>query len=223
MASQTNSPVARGETAVPAEQADMRVMEALDAQTRDRIERVRAFADEVRNAIRTLRREAHGLKQSELAERLGVSTSTVSRLESGNGLSGLDLELVLFAFAELNAAPMLTLLDPSSPGAGQVVDFTSWPETRALNRGGQAAAQSDATVETQAIAASHQRGHRAATVESLDAVAYGLQSELRAMRLELTRLSDQFSAPAKSTTASAASAGARVSPNDKASASGASS
>jgi len=220
MANQTSKRTARGETAKPAEEADANVLNALDPQTSERIERVRAFADEVREAVRTLRRDAHGLSQGDLAGRLGVSTSTISRLESGHGLSGLDLELVLLAFAELGASPLLTLLDPNAPGAGQVLDFTTWPETAESERGRRSPERLQAaTVETRAMAASVETGgSRSFGAESLDAVAYGLQSELKAMRMELSRLSDSVNKPAQaSTPASRTGAG-----SNKASASGAS-
>lgn len=220
MANQTSKRTNRGDTSKPAEEADANVLNALDPQTSERIERVRAFADEVRDAIRTLRRDAHGLNQGELADRLGVSNSTISRLESGHGLSGLDLDLVLLAFAELGASPMLTLLDPNAPGAGQVVDFTTWPETVESERGRRAPERHRAaTVETEAMAASLETGRSRSTgAENLDAVAYGLQSELKAMRMELSRLSDSVGKPARASTP----AGRTGTGSNKASARGAS-
>lgn len=181
--------------AVPAAEAQEQVFEALDGETRGRIERVRAFADEIRQAIRGLRKDAHGLKQSELAERLGVSTSTISRLESGKGLAGLDLEVALLAFAELQAAPMLTLLDPNSPGAGQVIDLTTWSE-RVSGAGAGSEAGSDtvvsaaARVENEPLAASVKQTQSGEQTQ-WPAVAYGLQSELKAVRSEISRLSDR--------------------------------
>jgi DNA-binding transcriptional regulator YiaG len=220
MSNNTSKLTASGGTAKSAEEADANVLNALDPQTSERIERVRAFADEVRDALRTLRRNAHGLSQGDLAERLGVSTSTISRLESGRGLSGLDMQLVLLTFAELGASPMLTLLDANAPGASQVVDFTTWPDTANSKPGHRTPEQLRNTmVETETMAASFQTGQSGSVgAESLDAVAYGLQSELKAMRMELSRLSDCVGKPDHKS----APTGGTGTGSDKASASGAS-
>ena len=157
---------AKREAAIPAQDADAEVLREFDESTRSRVERIRQFGDAVRTAIRS-RRQSYALKQAELAERLGVSVSTVSRLESGRGISGMDFEVALSALAELGAEPMLTLLDPNAPGACEVIDMTL----------------------TEPAAAPRGLGSEDAMF-SHPAVAVGLKSELKAMREEMSRLTD---------------------------------
>ena len=179
---------ASGDKALSAQDAEAEVLREFDDATQRRMERIRQFADAIRVAIRTRRRQHFRLTQAQLAERLGVSVSTISRLESGRGISGLDFEVAIAAIAELDAEPMLTLLHPGSPGACEVADLT-WPERRsgqprlAEAAGLQACEEPQGATEPSGLSS----GNRTL---SDAAVAVGFQSELEAMRKEMLRLTE---------------------------------
>lgn len=189
---------ANREGAIPAQDAEAEVLREFDDATRTRVERIRQFADAIRAAIRSRRRQTPDLTQAKLAERLGVSVSTISRLESGRGISGLDFEVALSALAELGAEPMLTLLDPDAPGTCEVIDMTlsRQPASR-QPASGQPAEQprlaKAATLgegdETQVSPQPVRLGSESATLSD-PAVAVGFQSELEAMREQMSRLTD---------------------------------
>lgn len=181
---------AKRDEASTARDAEAEILGALEEPTRTRIARVQQFADAIRSAIRNRRRQTDDLTQTELAKRLGVSVSTISRLESGRGIAGIDFAVALSALAELGAAPTLTLLDADAPEAYAVVDRTrtghAAQQAAEEPRLAQAATLS-AEGETQPSAASSGSGSREAPVSDLAASA-GVQSELEAVREEMARL-----------------------------------
>ena len=177
---------AKRDEASTARDAEAEILGALEEPTRTRIARIQQFADAIRSAIRNRRRQTDDLTQTELAKRLGVSVSTISRLESGRGIAGIDFAVALSALAELGAAPTLTLLDADAPDAYAVVDRTRTGQAAEEPRWAQAATLS-AEGETQPSAASSGSGSREAPVSDLAASA-GVQSELEAVREEMARL-----------------------------------
>lgn len=181
---------AKRDEASTARDAEAEILGALEEPTRTRIARIQQFADAIRSAIRNRRRQTDDLTQTELAKRLGVSVSTISRLESGRGIAGIDFAVALSALAELGAAPTLTLLDADAPDAYAVVDRTrtghAAQQAAEEPRLAQAATLS-AEGETQPSAASSGSGSREAPVSDLAASA-GVQSELEAVREEMARL-----------------------------------
>jgi transcriptional regulator with XRE-family HTH domain len=181
---------AKRDEASTARDAEAEILGALEEPTRTRIARIQQFADAIRSAIRNRRRQTDDLTQTELAKRLGVSVSTISRLESGRGIAGIDFAVALSALAELGAAPTLTLLDADAPEAYAVVDRTrtghAAQQAAEEPRLAQAATLS-AEGETQPSAASSGSGSREAPVSDLAASA-GVQSELEAVREEMARL-----------------------------------
>lgn len=182
------------EKAVPAHDAEAAVLREFDESTQRRVERIRQFADAIRTAIRNRRRHTCDLTQAHLAERLGVSVSTVSRLESGRGMSGMDFEVAIAAIAELGAEPMLTLLDPEAPGACEVIDMTLTEQEAVRPRPARAATLNDANEASAEAGPSAETGplrlgSRHASFSD-PAVAVGFQSELEAMREQMSRLTD---------------------------------
>lgn len=179
---------ASDDKALSAQDAEAEVLREFDKTTQQRMERIRQFAEAIRMAIRTRRRQHRGLTQAQLAERLGVSVSTISRLESGRGISGLDFGVAVAAIAELDAEPMLTLLDPGAPGACEVADLTL-PDQRSAQppvakaAGLQGSEEPEAATEPSGLGS----GYRALGDAS---VAVGFQSELEAMRKQMSRLTD---------------------------------
>jgi transcriptional regulator with XRE-family HTH domain len=181
---------AKRDEASTARDAEAEILGALEEPTRTRIARIQQFADAIRSAIRNRRRQTDDLTQTELAKRLGVSVSTISRLESGRGIAGIDFEVALSALAELGAAPTLTLLDADAPEAYAVVDRTRTghaPQQAAEEPRWAEAATLSAEGETQPSAESSGSGSRDAPVSEL-AVSAGVQSELEAVREEMARL-----------------------------------
>ena len=181
---------AKRDEASTARDAEAEILGALEEPTRTRITRIQQFADAIRSAIRNRRRQTDDLTQTELAKRLGVSVSTISRLESGRGIAGVDFAVALSALAELGAAPTLTLLDADAPEAYAVVDRTrtghAAQQAAEEPRWAQAATLS-VEGETQPSAASSGSGSCDAPVSD-PTVAAGVQSELEAVREEMARL-----------------------------------
>lgn len=173
---------------VPAQDAEAEVLREFDDATQKRVERIRQFADAIRRAIRNRRRQHRNLTQSELSKRLGVSVSTISRLESGRGIAGLDFEVAIAAITELGAEPMLTLLDPDAPGACEVRDLTLPEQAAGQPALAKAAALSDSD-EPSGASGPVRLGSSSATLSD-PAVAVGFQSELEAMREQMSRLTD---------------------------------
>lgn len=183
---------AKRDEASTARDAEAEILGALEEPTRTRIARIQQFADAIRSAIRNRRRQTDDLTQTELAKRLGVSVSTISRLESGRGIAGIDFAVALSALAELGAAPTLTLLNADAPDAYAVVDRTRTGQAAEEPRWAQAATLS-AEGETQPSAASSGSGSRDVPVSDLAVSAAvqseaGVQSELEAVREEMARL-----------------------------------
>lgn len=174
--------------AVPAQDAEAEVLREFDDATRKRVERIRQFADAIRTTIRNRRRRHCNLNQSELAKRLGVSVSTISRLESGRGIAGLDFEVAIAAITELGAEPILTLVDPEAPGACEVRDLTLPEQAAGQPALARAAVLSDSDEPSGGSAPASLAAQNATLSDP--AVAVGFQSELEAMREQMSRLTD---------------------------------
>lgn len=172
-----------------ADEVEQRVLAQFEPETREKIQQARDFGDHLRQTIRRLRTQADKT-QKEIAERLGVSVSTISRLERGQGLSGLDMEVAMLTLAELGVSPMLTLVGPRTPGAGEVVDLTDQMQTvfRVKARG----EPGEVTIEGGA-GASQDDADWTATSPYAQAMAIGVQSELEAVRIEMSRISQTLS------------------------------
>ena len=107
------------------EDLEAELIAGLGPDMHERVMRVRRFANNVRHCVRRLRVETCNWSQRELAERIGVSTSTISRLENGRGFGGVDLNIVALAFDAMDAAPFLSVVSLESELAGNVVDASN--------------------------------------------------------------------------------------------------
>lgn len=89
--------------------AQTELLQAFVPKTRKIVESANAFGDSLRRSVFLLRNEK-GWTQGHLGEQVGVSASTISRLEKGRGVAGLDLDLTVAAFAALGAAPEFNIV-----------------------------------------------------------------------------------------------------------------
>ncbi|MDZ7712070.1 MAG: helix-turn-helix transcriptional regulator [Rhodovibrio sp.] len=107
---------------IDSEDLEAELIEGLKPEMRERVLRVRGFAEAVRQCVRRLRQERCDWTQRELANRIGVSTSTISRLENGRGFGGIDLNILALAFDAMDVAPRLMVLPVDDAAGWRVSD-----------------------------------------------------------------------------------------------------
>lgn len=107
------------ETSRSAEEAQAVLLQTFDPEIRQIVQNANAFGDSIRSSVYRLRNE-NDWTQGHLGDQVGVSASTISRLEKGRGLSGLDLELAVSAFAAMGAALQFNIV-PLKDGCAWVV------------------------------------------------------------------------------------------------------
>lgn len=89
--------------------AQTELLQTFVPKTRKIVEGANAFGDSLRRSVFLLRNRK-GWTQGHLGEQVGVSASTISRLEKGRGVAGLDLDLAVAAFAALGVAPEFNIV-----------------------------------------------------------------------------------------------------------------
>ena len=80
-----------------------------DPEIRQIVQNANEFGGSIRSLVCRLRNE-NDWTQGHLGDQVGVSASTISRLEKGRGLSGLDLDLAVSVFAAMGAALQLNIV-----------------------------------------------------------------------------------------------------------------
>ncbi len=109
------------ETSRSAEEAQAALLQTFDPKIRQFVQNANAFGDSIRSLVYRLRNE-NDWTQGHLGDQVGVSASTISRLEKGRGLSGLDLDLAVSVFAAMGAALQLNIVPLKDGCAWDVSD-----------------------------------------------------------------------------------------------------
>lgn len=107
------------ETSRSAEEAQAALLQTFDPEIRQFVQNANEFGDSIRSLVYRLRNE-NDWTQGRLGDQVGVSASTISRLEKGRALSGLDLDLAVSVFAAMGAALQLNIV-PLKDGCAWVV------------------------------------------------------------------------------------------------------
>lgn len=172
------------------EDIEAELIDGLQPEMRERVRRVRGFAEDVRRCLRRLRQEQCNWSQRDLADRIGVSTSTISRLENGRGFGGIDLNLVALAFDAMDAAPGLSVFPQGHAAGWRVQDSTG----RASAAGGQAAEQARGNDRPrEAVSAEAAAASGALAKATADEVA-GLRAEVHALHRDVDDLRRRLAA-----------------------------
>jgi transcriptional regulator with XRE-family HTH domain len=166
------------------------LLDGLDPEMRARVGRVRGFAQEVRRCLRRLRQERCNWSQRELADRIGVSTSTISRLENGRGFGGIDVNILALAFDAMDAAPRLTVLPFDDPAGWQVSDSPAQNGPAQPRQAGRTGGPDRGVREVAAVAASTGGGGPTESASELSL----LRADVHALRAELDDLRRTLSA-----------------------------
>lgn len=172
------------------EDLEAELIDGLTPEMRARVRRVRDFTEQVRRCVRRLRQERCNWSQRELAGRIGVSTSTISRLENGRGFGGIDLNILALAFDAMDAAPKLTVLPVGDAAGWQVNDSQSLNGPAQPRKVSPEGGHDQEAREVTAVAASTAGGEATAATSEFSA----LREEVHALRRDLDDLRRTLSA-----------------------------